>query len=304
MKRAPVLLAIVAAASTFVTACARVESSTNILAPAPSTNPLPSLPPAPAAPPAGSGSYAGTWTSITNTIPSVGSCTNFKWQVTSSTTNSMGGNFSATCGGNIEVVGMASGRIEGTSVPLLIGGTATYAGVLSCDFSFSGTGVIVDNDTLTIPYSGTLCGTPLSGTETLHRPAPAASEPPPPPPPPPPADPLFGCGGISEKIRLVECIWDHIHPTDHVTAFEVTKRVAWALRGEGAGLLIKNGGENIVAWQGYLFAASRIVYPDGHLYKVISDAGPGGANGASWQDEGVDVGLQGRYVSAMDPNLP
>ena len=54
-------------------------------------------------------------------------------------------------------------------------------------------------------------------------------------------------------------------------AFEVTKRVAWALRGEGAGLLIKNGGENIVGWQGYSFAAARICYPDGHIYKVLTD---------------------------------
>jgi hypothetical protein len=96
------------------------------------------------------------------------------------------------------------------------------------------------------------------------------------------------------------------HPsTDHITAFNVTKRVAWALRGEGAGLLIKTGGEHIAAWQGNLFSASRIVYPDGHLYKVISDAGPGGAIGAaSWQDEGVDPGLRSRYFPAMDPSLP
>ena len=302
MKRAPVLLAIVAAASTFVTACARVESSTNILAPAPITNPLPSPAPAPPAPPA-QGSFAGTWTSITNTVPSAGSCSNFLWQVTNTTASSMAGNFSATCGGNISVVGTASGRIEGTSVPLAVAGTATYAGVLSCEFFFSGTGTVVNDDTLTIPYSGTLCGTPLSGTEVLHRPAPAAADPPPPPSPPAPADPLFGCGGISEKIKLVECIHDHIHPTDAVTAFEVTKRVAWALRGEGAGLLIKTGGENIAAWQGYLFSVSRIVYPDGRLVKVIYDAGPGGANGPSWQDNGdyVDRSL---YVPAMDPTLP
>ena len=91
---------------------------------------------------------------------------------------------------------------------------------------------------------------------------------------------------IGDHQQLVECIWDHIHPTDSVTAFEVTKRVAWALRGEGAGDLIKNGGENIVAWRGYSFSASRIVYPDGRLVKVIFDAGPGGANGPSWQDDG------------------
>jgi hypothetical protein len=193
------------------------------------------------------------------------------------------------------------------AVPLAVAGTATYGGTISCDFSLTGTGIIENNDTLTVPYSGLLCGSPVSGTERLHRPAPAASpapEPAPAPPPPPaPADPLFGCGGIADRQKLVECIWDHIHPTDHITAFEVTKRVAWALRGEGAGLLIKNGGDNIVAWQGYLFSASRIVYPDGRLVKVISDAGPGGANGASWQDNGdyVDRNL---YLPAMDPNLP
>jgi hypothetical protein len=217
----------------------------------------------------------------------------------------MAGNFSATCAssvGNINVVGTASGRLEGNQVPLLIGGTATYAGVVSCDFSLSGTGTIENNTSITIPYTGTICGTPVSGTERLHRPTPAAE--PAPPPPPAPSDPLFGCGGIAEKPQLVECIWDHIHPTDHISAFEVTKRVAWALRGEGAGLLIKTGGENIVGWQGNLFSASRIVYPDGHLYKVISDAGPGGSNAASWQDEGVDSGLVGRYVPAIDPSLP
>jgi hypothetical protein len=238
------------------------------------------------------------------TIASSGSCANFQWQVTSVSSNSMAGNFSATCGGNISVVGSASGRVEGNQVPLAVAGTATYAGVLSCEFILSGTGTIENNETLTIPYSGTICGTPVSGTERLRRPAPAAAPEPPPPPAPAPADPLFGCGGIPDKLQLVQCIHGHIRPIDHVGAFEVSKRVAWALRGEGAGLLIKNGGENIAAWQGQLFSASRIVYPNGHLFKVIYDAGPGGVNGPSWQDEGVDVALQSRYVSAIDPSLP
>jgi hypothetical protein len=197
--------------------------------------------------------------------------------------------------------------LVGTTVPLTVTGTATYAGVISCDFSLSGTGVIENNDTLTIPYTGTTCFGPVSGTQRLHRPAAAEPTPeapaPPPNPPAPPNDPLFGCGGIGDHLQLVECIWDHIHPTDAATDFDVTKRVAWALRGEGAGLLIKNGGDNIAAWQGRSFSASRIVYPDGRLVKVIYDAGPGGANGPSWQDNGdyVDPGL---YVPAMDPSLP
>jgi len=77
----------------------------------------------------------------------------------------------------------------------------------------------------------------------------------------------------------------------------VTKRVAWLLRGQGAGLLIKNGGENIVSWQGMSFAAARICYPDGHIYKVLSDVPT--TNGPSWQDNGfVDRSL---YVPAINP---
>jgi len=97
----------------------------------------------------------------------------------------------------------------------------------------------------------------------------------------------------------VVCVHDHVNPHDTDSAFEVSKRVAWGLRGEGAGLLIKNGGENVTSWKSYNFSASRICYPDGHIFKVISDAGPGGANGASWQDNGyVDRSL---YLEALDP---
>jgi hypothetical protein len=130
------------------------------------------------------------------------------------------------------------------------------------------------------------------------------------PAPPPPgggggggSGPVGNCDSlVSNKPALVQCIRDSLPspPTNEVEAFEVTKRVAWALRGEGAGLLIKNGGENIVLWQGYSFSASRICYPDGHIYKVISDAGPGGANGATWSDNDfVDKSL---YVPAIDPS--
>jgi hypothetical protein len=299
MKRTLLLLATLAAASTFSTACGFDGKSERRLPTAPGAPSAPGPAPAPAP---GSGSLVGTWTSESIALPSAGSCSNFQWQVSSAIFNSMAGNFSATCAGNFVIVGTASGRIEGTSVPLAVAGTATVARALSCEFFFSGTGVIENSETITIPYTGELCGIPISGTQTLRRPSSAPAEPPP-PAPPAPADPLFGCGGLL-KLKLVECIWNHIHPTDHITAFNVTKRVAWALRGEGAGLLIETGGENIAAWQGNLFSASRIVYPDGHLYKVISDAGPGGANGASWQDEGVDPGLRSLYFPAMDPSLP
>jgi len=305
MKRTRTLLAMVAIASIFSGACS-VESRSELLLPTepgPSaTTPAPAPTPSAPAPP---GTLGGIWISDGITIPAPGSCNNFQWQVTASTATSLAGSFSATCGGNITVTGTASGRVEGNLVPISVAGTATYAGVISCDFSLTGTGTIVDNDTIAIPYAGETCQGPVNGTQTLHRPGSAAPPAPeaPAPQPPSPADPLFGCVVTPDRLDFVECIWDHIRPTDHVSAFEVTKRVAWGLRGEGAGLLIKNGGENIAAWRGYLFSSSRIVYPNGRLVKVIFDAGPGGANGPSWQDAGdfVDPGL---YVPAMDPNLP
>jgi hypothetical protein len=125
-----------------------------------------------------------------------------------------------------------------------------------------------------------------------------------PAPPPPPPGGGGGGGGDWEKCgstpgdNLVACVHAATNPGTTVEgAFEVTKRVAWLLRGGGAGLLIKNGGENIVSWKGYSFAAARICYPDGHIYKVLTDVP--GTNGPSWQDNGfVDRSL---YVQAIDP---
>jgi hypothetical protein len=134
-------------------------------------------------------------------------------------------------------------------------------------------------------------------TQVFRTPAPVA-----PPSPPPGTPPSTGsCDSlVNDKQKLVECIHDAVNPAAGSVdqAFEVTKRVAWALRGEAAGLLRKDGGENIVSWQGYSFSAGRICYPDGHIYKVVGDVG--GANTASWSDNGfVDPSL---YVPAIDPS--
>jgi hypothetical protein len=142
---------------------------------------------------------------------------------------------------------------------------------------------------------------PWSSVQSFRTPA----APPPPPPPPPPGGggDWQSCGSlVNDPPALVRCVHATILPTNTETAFEVTKRVAWLMRGGGAGLLIKNGGENIVGWRGLSFSASRICYPDGHIWKVLSDVGPGGANGPAWQDNDfVDRSL---YVPAIDPSLP
>ncbi len=109
------------------------------------------------------------------------------------------------------------------------------------------------------------------------------------------------CGGLKSSA-LVVCVWNTIRPINSVGDLEVVKRVAWLLRGDGAGLLIKTSGENVVLWQGYSLSATRICFSDGHIYKLIGDAGPGGANSPGFSDnEFVDKSL---YVPAIDPSKP
>jgi hypothetical protein len=56
--------------------------------------------------------------------------------------------------------------------------------------------------------------------------------------------------------------------------------------GEKMGFLIKTGGDNICSGH----SISRVMYPDGSLWKILTDAGPGGANGPAWNFDGfLDV---------------
>lgn len=75
-------------------------------------------------------------------------------------------------------------------------------------------------------------------------------------------------------------------------AFEITKHVAWQLKGEQAGLLVKTSGNNC---QG--FAVDIIMYPDGSIYDILTDSGA--SNGPSWNaSDPVDPS---RYHAAIDP---
>lgn len=102
---------------------------------------------------------------------------------------------------------------------------------------------------------------------------------------------------------LVRCVHAAVNPTDSVSDLEVVKRVAWILRNEAGGLAIKNGGDNTVLWQGYSFSSSRICFTNsGQLYKIITDAGIGGANGPAYNDNGI--GDPAQCVAAIDPSKP
>lgn len=63
-------------------------------------------------------------------------------------------------------------------------------------------------------------------------------------------------------------------------AFQITKRVAMGLRGSGAGLLSKPGGNNC---EGY--ATDIVAFPD-RAFDILSDGG--NTNGPIWSETGVD----------------
>jgi hypothetical protein len=115
----------------------------------------------------GIAALVGSWTS-TGTLPSPSSCTDFRWDVTEQTGNSVRGSFTATCPGDLRVSGTASGTLTGSTVNWTAQGTATVANLPSCAISLTGTAEIA-TDSVRVPYSGTTCLGPVSGTEVLRR---------------------------------------------------------------------------------------------------------------------------------------
>jgi hypothetical protein len=71
-------------------------------------------------------------------------------------------------------------------------------------------------------------------------------------------------------------------------AFQITKRVAWELRGEGYGLLGgKSPAQNGCAESGDKFAVDWLLKADGHGVDILRDAG--GANTPTWGEEEAEA---------------
>jgi len=80
-------------------------------------------------------------------------------------------------------------------------------------------------------------------------------------------------------------------------AFQITKRVAWELRGEGYGLLGgKTPGQSGCSEHGDRYASDWVLRPNGQGADILSDAG--GGNGPQW---GTDSAEAGFYRPAFDP---
>lgn len=126
-------------------------------------------PTSPSGPSASMDTFAGAWSSTTVTAPPTG-CGNLKYTVTPVTTTSANVTFAATCAGNIQVNGTGTGAISGKTLNWSAQGLVGQGGV-NCPFSFP-TGKAVEGataGTIDVSYSGTVCGIPVSGTETVKR---------------------------------------------------------------------------------------------------------------------------------------
>jgi len=80
-------------------------------------------------------------------------------------------------------------------------------------------------------------------------------------------------------------------------AFEITKRVAWALRDEGIGLVAKNAAQNGCNANGERYAIDAVMLRDGQTWDILINGGgdedanrqpiPGTGNGPAWQVTGA-----------------
>jgi hypothetical protein len=97
------------------------------------------------------------------------SCKDFKWSVTQTSGNTATGTFSATCFGNVAIAGSAAGSLNNNVLTWSATATAVVPNVTTCPINLSGTATLAADGTIQIPYTGTTCLGPVSGTQTLKK---------------------------------------------------------------------------------------------------------------------------------------
>jgi hypothetical protein len=112
---------------------------------------------------------SGTWVSASSTTSLTNICTHVQWTIVNVSGSTGSGAFTATCGTNLLVIGTANATLNGENVTWTADGTGTSAGGgASCAVTLNGTGTF-DGNYFRLPYTGTACGTPVSGTEILKK---------------------------------------------------------------------------------------------------------------------------------------
>jgi hypothetical protein len=114
-------------------------------------------------------SYLGTWAGPTVATPGSQTCSGLQWKITSQTGTQITGDFTATCAGGINLAGtMVATITDSTTIPWAASGNATQ-GTTSCTFNLTGTGTFQGTSNIVVSYSGTACGVPVSGSDTIKR---------------------------------------------------------------------------------------------------------------------------------------
>jgi hypothetical protein len=121
------------------------------------------------APSSSANSLLGTWVSVSSAASTPGTCANFQWSVTDVSGLTGSGTFSATCFGTLQVTGTGTGTFAGNAINWSVTGTATGAGSGTCAIAASGSASLTSDGGILIPYSGTTCLGPVSGTQTIKR---------------------------------------------------------------------------------------------------------------------------------------
>ena len=77
--------------------------------------------------------------------------------------------FTGTCASNITVTGSGTGTLSGSTINWNASGLVGQGGV-NCPFTLTNdTATLGTDGNLVVAYSGTVCGIPVSGTETVKK---------------------------------------------------------------------------------------------------------------------------------------
>ena len=88
---------------------------------------------------------------------------------TPTTTSSAMVTFTATCASNIAVSGSGSGTLSGDTINWSANGLVAQGGV-NCPFTFTNSKATLGADgNVTVNYTGSVCGIPVSGTEVVKK---------------------------------------------------------------------------------------------------------------------------------------
>jgi hypothetical protein len=105
--------------------------------------------------------FVGTWRST----GVAGACTAMNWSVVQTGATTATITYATTCAG-VPVTGTANGTLSGTTMNWTTSGTAAT----TCAFALNGTATPAATATdLNVAYTGSVCGAPVSGSDTLHR---------------------------------------------------------------------------------------------------------------------------------------